>query len=82
MTVRPSTSRPVVARGVGQPVARDDGGDERRDADEEGVDGEDLREESAPAHLDGVVSSADQAPSVYAPRVGWWPHPSLYFVKY
>ena len=39
------------ARGVLEPVARDDDGDQRRDADEERVDGEDLGEEcGAGAH--------------------------------
>ena len=44
----------VAARGVGEPVARDDRGDQGRDADEHGVDGEDLREEGAAAHLNGA----------------------------
>ncbi len=64
--------------GVGQPVARDDRGDQSRDADEDGVDGEDLREESATAHQNGVHVIGRMGLRLMRRS----PHASLYFVKY
>ena len=70
--------QPLAARGVGQPIARHDGGDQRRDAHQQGVDGEDLREERAAAHRNGAPLIGRMRPRLMREA----PHARLYFLKY
>ena len=64
MTVRPSTSRPSSEIGADEAVARDDGRHEGRDAHEEGVDGQDLREKGGAAHRNGATVIGRSGPAV------------------